>query len=234
MEKDKADILSSIKFALLVGLIPCIVFSIEFVLNVDFSYFGILARHTSGLKGIIFSPMVHGSLNHLFSNLPPLMFSVFLIHFFYSRQFWPIFLLNYLLTGIMVWLFSREVYHIGASGVVYALISFIFWAGLFVRNITSIILSLLVLVVYSGMFAGIVPSPEILEKNISWESHLLGALVGITVAWMFRKTILADHKSKQTPLIYPKDEIRSDYFHPETFDKTKWQRYLDEQSKFEQ
>lgn len=178
--------------------------------------------------------MVHGSLNHLFSNLPPLIFSVFLIHFFYSRQFWPIFLLNYLLTGIMVWLFSREVYHIGASGVVYALISFIFWAGLFVRNITSIILSLLVLVVYSGMFAGIVPSPEILEKNISWESHLLGALVGITVAWMFRKSILADHKSKLTPLIYPKDEIRSDYFHPETFDKTKWQRYLDEQSKFEQ
>lgn len=84
------------------------------------------------------------------------------------------------------------------------------------------------------MFAGIVPSPEILEKNISWESHLLGALVGITVAWMFRKSILADHKSKLTPLIYPKDEIRSDYFHPETFDKTKWQRYLDEQSKFEQ
>ena len=83
------------------------------------------------------------------------------------------------------------------------------------------------------MFAGIVPSPEILEKNISWESHLLGALVGITVAWMFRQTILADHKSKQAIPSYPAEEVRTDYFHRETFDKTKWQRYLDEQSKFD-
>ncbi len=231
MEQDKTAILTSIKFALLMGLIPCLVYFIEFAINVDFTYLGILSRHVSGLKGILLSPVIHGSISHLFSNLPPLLFSVFLIHFFYRKQFWSIFVLNYLLTGIMVWLFSREVYHIGASGVVYALISFIFWAGVFVRNITSIILSLLVLVVYSGMFAGIVPSPEILEKNISWESHLLGALVGIAVAWMYRKSIIKDHKQKEVPLSYSADEERTEYFQPETFDKTKWQRYLDEQSK---
>lgn len=202
---------------------------IEFLLGADFGYFGILSRHTSGLKGIIFGPLVHGSINHLFSNLPPLMFSVFLIHFFYRKQFWPIFISSYLLTGMMVWIFSREVYHIGASGVVYALIAFIFWAGLFVRNITSIILALLVLVVYSGMFAGIVPSPEILEKNISWESHLLGGLVGITVAWMFRDVIIKDHRKKVQPRSYPVDEVRTSYFSQETFDKTKWQRYQEEQ-----
>lgn len=78
------------------------------------------------------------------------------------------------------------------------------------------------------MFAGIVPSPEILEKNISWESHLLGALVGITVAWMYRKAIIKDHKAKEVPVSYAAEEERIDYFNRDTFDKTKWQRYLDE------
>lgn len=235
MEKDRADILSSIRFALWIGMIPVIVYFAGAFLNIDIGYFGIIPRYTEGLTGILTGPLVHGSLNHLFSNLPPLLFSVFLIRFFYRKQFWSIFGLSYILTGLMVWLFGRDVSHIGASGVVYALVAFIFWSGIFVRNITSIILSLLVLVIYSGMFAGIVPSPDILEKNISWESHLLGALVGITVAWWHKDSITRDYKSRQKPRSYSVDEPRQSYFRPDTFDKTKWQRYLeDQQSRFDQ
>ena len=79
------------------------------------------------------------------------------------------------------------------------------------------------------MFAGIVPSPDILEKNISWESHLLGGLVGITVAWMFRESIIRDHISKKKPLSYAVEEVRSHYFPSDTFEKTKWEKYQEEQ-----
>lgn len=129
----------------------------------------------------------------------------------------------------MVWIFSREVYHIGISGVVYALVSFIFWSGLFLRNFTSIVLALVVLVLYSGMFAGIIPSPEIVARNISWESHLLGGLVGIATAWLFRPAIQRDFKKRAVPVSYPDDEPRYPYFKEDTFYKTKWQRYLENQ-----
>lgn len=230
MEKDKSALISSIKFALKLGLFLILTYVITIFLPIDKGYLGIIPREKFGLLGILTGPLVHGSRSHLFSNLPPLMVSVFLIHYFYKRQFWSVFFLSYILTGVMVWSFGRDLsHHVGISGVVYALISFIFWSGVFVRNVTSIILSLLVLVVYSGMFAGILPSPEILEKNISWESHLLGALVGIAVAWWQRDAIIAEQKSMEVPRSYSVDEPRQPYFPQDTFEKTKWQRYVEEQ-----
>lgn len=233
-EKDKADIISSIIFTLMIGTIPIITFVISWIIGIDVGYFGIIPRNIDGIRGIITGPLVHGSLNHLFSNLPPLLFSIFLIRYFYKKQFALIFIANYLLTGVMVWCFARDVSHIGISGVVYALISFIFWTGIFVRNKTSIILALLVLMVYSGMFSGILPLPEMIEKNISWESHLLGGLVGILVAWWQKDTIKETLSIQSPPRIYTTEEPRQPYLPPDTFDKTKWERYLDEQkSKFD-
>lgn len=174
MEKDKSALISSIKFALKLGLFLILTYVITIFLPIDIGYLGIIPREKFGLLGILTGPLVHGSWSHLFSNLPPLMVSVFLIHYFYKRQFWSVFFLSYILTGVMVWSFGRDVSHVGISGVVYALISFIFWSGVFVRNVTSIILSLLVLVVYSGMFAGILPSPEILEKKYQLGKSFVG------------------------------------------------------------
>ncbi|WKZ63987.1 MAG: rhomboid family intramembrane serine protease [Saprospiraceae bacterium] len=229
MEREKSALLSSIKFSLKLGFVLFLTYLITLVLPIDIGYLGIIPREKYGLLGILTGPMVHGSWSHLLSNLPPLLVSVFLIHYFYKRQFWSIFLQSYILTGVMVWSFGRDVSHVGISGVVYALIAFIFWSGIFVRNLTSIILSLLVLVVYSGMFAGILPSPEIMAKNISWESHLLGGLVGIAVAWWQKGSIIAEHKAKEVPRSYSVDEPRQPYFPQDTFEKTRWQRYLEEQ-----
>ena len=85
-------------------------------------------------------------------------------------------------------MFGREVLHIGASGVIYGLISFIFWNGVFRRNIKSIVLALIILMLYSGMFLGVLPN----QPGISWESHLIGAIVGIIVSFMFRHEVEKD------------------------------------------
>lgn len=234
MEKDKSEIISSIKFTLKLGIIPILTFALSYLSGYDIGLFGIRPRTVDGLWGILTSPLIHGSLNHLFSNLPPLLFSIFLIHYFYKKYFFRILISNYLLTGIMVWCFARDVSHIGASGVVYALISFIFWTGIFVRNTISIILALLVLVIYNGMFSGILPLPDIIKNNISWESHLLGGLVGILTAAWLKDAIRQNLNSKKKPRSYEVEENQQAYLPPDTFDKTKWERYMDEQkSKFD-
>jgi membrane associated rhomboid family serine protease len=137
------------------------------------------------------------------------------IFLFYRRVAVKGFLLIYLLSGLGVWLFARpHTHHIGASGVVYGLIAFVFWSGIFRRNLRSIVLALIVLVMYSGYFPGIVPG----EAGISWESHLFGACSGILIAWIFKSRIEPDEVP--VPPQYDLNE-ESRYFLPrDTFEKT--------------
>jgi membrane associated rhomboid family serine protease len=177
---------------------------------------GLLPRTKEGLAGIIMSPLMHGSWGHLFSNMPPLFALSFLLFYFYRRIAWPAFGMIYLLTGAAVWLAGRPVIHIGASGVVYGLVAFMFWSGIFRRNLKSIILALLVLMYYGSMFMGIFPN----EQGISWESHLLGALTGIFTAFWFKQ----DKEEDEQPPRYSWEEESKDedfFLDRDTFERRK-------------
>ncbi len=149
---------------------------------------GIYPRELFGLKGIITAPMSHGDFHHLISNSLPLLVTMTIISWFYRRVATYSFVLIYVLTGAAVWLFGRSVFHIGASGLVYGLVSFIFWSGVFRRNLKSIVLSLVIVVMYSGYLHGILPNQE----GISWESHLFGAIVGIYIAYVLKGMVESD------------------------------------------
>ncbi len=144
---------------------------------------GILPRNFSGLVGIFSSPMIHGSFSHLISNTAPLVFMGLGIFYFYPKVAYKVFTIIYLGTGIFVWLFAREVYHIGASGIIYGFVSFLFFSGIFRKDNRSIALSLVVIFLYGGLIWGVLP----VEQGVSWESHLFGAVVGIIAAFIFRK-----------------------------------------------
>lgn len=148
----------------------------------DIGDWGIFPRTDFGLKGILFSPWIHGSWAHLISNTPPLFALMTLILFFYRRISFPAIFLIYFLTGTLVWIFGRQVFHIGASGVLYGLVAFVFWLGIFRRNVRSIALAILVGFYYGSMIFGIFPGQE----GISWESHLLGAISGMITAFLFK------------------------------------------------
>lgn len=154
----------------------------ESVTRISMGSYGILPRRFSGLKGILTAPLIHGSYSHLFNNTIPFLVASVVIVFFYKRISGLVIALIWLITGFLVWLFAKPAYHIGASGVVYGMVSFIFWTGLFNRDRKSIVLALIMLFLYSGMFIGILPD----QPGISWESHLLGGLTGILVAYLFR------------------------------------------------
>lgn len=141
--------------------------------------FGILPRTVVGLVGILTAPLLHGSLSHLLSNSIPLLFLGAVLFFFYSRIGAVVFLRCYFLTNFLVWLFARAgSNHIGASGLVYGLAFFLIFFGIFRRDFISILISLVILLMYGGVFYGVLPS----DPRISWESHFSGALVGIFTA----------------------------------------------------
>ena len=157
-------------------------FEIEFIF--DFSTLGILPRELIGLRGIIFSPLIHGNLEHLAANSLPLFVLGFSLFFFYRKSAYAIFTLTYVFSGVFVWIGGREALHIGASGVIYGLAAFLFLSGVISYNIRLLTISLIVTFLYGSMFWGIFP----LKPEISWESHLWGGLSGFVLAWLYRKS----------------------------------------------
>lgn len=149
------------------------------------AYYGLHTRELAGLPGIITAPFLHGSWGHLLSNTVPFVSLTGLLVFFYPRL-WPRVLASlWLGTGVLVWVLGRHVTHIGASGVVYALAAFLAFSGIFRRDFRAIVVSLLVLFYYGGMIVGILPG----EEGISWESHLLGLVMGVLGAYAYRSDL---------------------------------------------
>jgi membrane associated rhomboid family serine protease len=169
--------------SLFVGLLWLIEL-IQLHFQINLQAFGIYPRSIKGLPGIILSPLIHGSLEHLESNSLPLMVLGTMMFYFYRGIAFRIFLWVYFTTGLWVWAGARggDAYHIGASGLIYGFVSFLFFAGIFRKDPRLMQISLLVLLFYNGLIWGVFP----LIDHISWESHLLGSVAGIVCAWFFR------------------------------------------------
>lgn len=157
---------------------------IELLFDIDLTGFGIYPLEIRGLPGIFLSPLIHENLKHLFSNSVPLFFLATAVFYFYSEVALKVFLWTYFLTGLLVWIAGREAWHIGASGLVYGLASFLFFSGIIRRYFRLIALSLLVVFLYGSMVWGMFPE---FYKNVSWESHMLGFFSGIILSIWFRK-----------------------------------------------
>ncbi|MEM9324456.1 MAG: rhomboid family intramembrane serine protease [Bacteroidota bacterium] len=176
----RASIVPPLRFLFLMWLF----FSIEFVFHIDLSFLGIQPRTVSGALGILTAPLIHGSVQHIISNTFPMLFLGVTLYVFYSRIANQVFLQCYLFTNFFVWLLARDSYHIGASGVVYALAAFLIAMGLFKRDFRSLLISLVVILIYGGLVYGLFST----DQRISWESHLFGAIVGVGTAWGLSKS----------------------------------------------
>ncbi len=183
MTKEKTKFIQSIYIPASFVILIIIIKIIESILVISFVNFGLYPRTIHGMFGIITSPLLHANIEHLFSNVFPLIVLGVSIEFFFPESSKKVFLISYFLTGFLVWIFARESYHIGASGVAYALFSFMFFSGIFKRDKRSITLSLLVVFLYGGLIYGIFP----IKEGVSWESHLIGLIVGLFAAILFRK-----------------------------------------------
>ena len=159
-----------------------VIYLVTFLFEIYPYKLGILPRNLSGIIGIFTSPLIHGGFSHLISNTAPLVFMGLGIFYFYPKVAYKVFTIIYFGSGILVWFFGREVYHIGASGIIYGFVSFLFFSGIFRKDNRSIALALVVIFLYGGLIWGVLP----VEKGVSWESHLFGAIVGTIVSFIFR------------------------------------------------
>jgi membrane associated rhomboid family serine protease len=156
----------------------------EIIFNLDFTRFGILPGSIKGLPGILFSPLIHANINHLLSNSLPILFLGSGIIYFYRNASYKVISIIYLGTGILDWIFARKAYHIGASGLIYGFVAFMFFSGVIRRDTRAIALALLVTFLYGSLIWGILP----LDNQVSWETHLFGSLIGIFCAFIFKKS----------------------------------------------
>lgn len=157
------------------------IFWIEEKSGLNFARFGIYPRDITSLFGILFSPFIHGDLEHLYNNSVPLFVLLLMLQFFYKKQtLWVVFF-SIVFSGLFTWLIGRPSYHIGASGLIYALVSFVFFKGIIARNYRLSALSFVVVFLYGSMIWYIFPD---MKDGMSWEGHLGGFLGGIILAFL--------------------------------------------------
>jgi Uncharacterized membrane protein (homolog of Drosophila rhomboid) len=156
----------------------------EIIFNLDFTGFGILPGSFNGMPGILFAPLIHANIKHLFSNSIPLLFLGSGIIYFYRNSSYKVILIIYLGTGILDWIFARKAYHIGASGIIYGFVTFLFFSGIIRRDTRAIALALLVTFLYGSLIWGILP----VDSSVSWESHLFGSIMGIFCAFLYKSS----------------------------------------------
>lgn len=159
------------------------IYWIEYKFDLNFNRLGVYPRTFKGLRGIFLSPFIHSGPQHLFNNSTPLFVLTASVLYFYRKISFPILLYGTLLTGLLTWVIARPAYHIGISGVIYMLVSFIFFSGIIRKYYRLVALSLIIVFLYGSMIWYIFP----VKEEISWEGHLSGFLVGLFFAVFYRK-----------------------------------------------
>lgn len=180
--------------------------------SIDLYEYGILPRDLKGLRGIIFSPLIHSDFSHLISNSTSIFILTFSLFALYTRSSIWVFPIIYIFHGLAVWLFARGgAYHIGASGLVYGFASYLFFMGVFRKDSRSIALALLVVFLYGSLVWGVLP----IDPQVSFEAHLAGGIIGLLCAIFFRKYDPIPEKPEEEEEDEDSDDDDSDDINPD-------------------
>lgn len=187
--KNRSEFIENLLYASLWPMIAVfllwVVFWIEVRFGFNFTGFGIYPRSFSGLRGILFGPFIHGSAQHLYNNTFPVFFLMLMLMHFYRAVAIKVLFWGVAISGFFTWLFGREAYHIGASGLIYFLASFIFFKGILSKNYRLVALSLVTVFLYGSLLWYIFP----IEDKISWEGHTGGFIAGLLLAFLLKKDL---------------------------------------------
>jgi membrane associated rhomboid family serine protease len=158
------------------------VFIVDMIFGLRLGKFGLRPGSFPGLTGIVSAPLLHANLQHLLSNTLPLYISLTFTLYLYPRSSTRVIPLVWIGSGELAWFIGRPSLHIGASGLIYGLLAYVFVSGILRRDMRSVSVSLLVGFFYGSMIWGVLP----IRPQMSWEMHLSGALFGVLLAFVFR------------------------------------------------
>ncbi|MCV2483920.1 rhomboid family intramembrane serine protease [Flavobacterium sp. SH_e] len=160
-----------------------IVYWLQIRFDFDFYRYGIYPRDFLCLQGVLFSPFIHENLDHLYNNSIPLLILLAAMQYFYPKQTFGVIVYGIIFSGLITWLVGRENFHIGASGLIYVLVSFIFFKGIQTKYYRLVALSLTVILLYGGMIWYVFPD---VDQSISWEGHLAGLITGFVLTLFYK------------------------------------------------
>ena len=170
----------------------------------EFNNFGIVPRTFKGLRGVLFSPFLHGSIQHLWNNTLALAVLLPLICYYYYKNWQTLIFGGIVLSGIGTWLIAKTGTHIGASGLIYVLTAYMFFTGIRSKQYRLMAISFLMIILYGGSVWYMLPD---VEEGISWQGHLAGFLSGFLLSYMLKR-----------PQFEP--EYKYDWQHPD-YDESK-------------
>jgi membrane associated rhomboid family serine protease len=170
-----------ITFIIIIWVIQFANFALGYRPNI---WFGLEPRDFGGLVGIPLSPLLHGGFMHAAANTVPLLILGGMAAMAAPKRFIEATLIIVLVGGALVWLMARggNRVHVGASGLVFGYFGFIMALGVVERSFRAILAAAAAAMLYGGLIMGIFPG----NPQVSWESHLFGALAGAAAAWMLR------------------------------------------------
>lgn len=177
--------LHAVFIPLIISIFIFLTFILEQGLDLDFHKGGILPRNTKYLSGIFTYIFIHADWGHLFNNLLSFIVLSSCLFYFYKEIAARALFLSFLLSGILLWLIGRDSFHIGASGLIYALAGFLFFSGIIRKHVPLIAISLIVTFLYGSMIWHVFPWKA--ADPISWEGHLSGAISGLVLSLFYRK-----------------------------------------------
>jgi len=160
------------------------VYIIDAALGLRLARFGLRPGSVFGLVGIVTAPLLHGNLPHLLSNTIPLLVSLTATLYLYPASSVRVIPLVWLGSGAIAWVIGQAPsLHVGASGLIYGLLAYVFVGGILRRDLRSVSVSLMVGFLYGSMVWGVLP----VRAGMSWEMHLSGAVTGVLLAFVYRR-----------------------------------------------
>ncbi|WP_297804683.1 rhomboid family intramembrane serine protease [uncultured Polaribacter sp.] len=192
LKKSKSIFLIPITYVIAIWFI----YWVEINFNFNFNKYGVFPRTLEGFRGVFLTHFIHSNTSHLFNNSIPLFVLLSSLFYFYRDVAYKVLLLGAVCTGFFTWCIARESYHIGASGVVYLLFSFVFFSGIIKKHYRLVALSFIVIFLYGSMIWYVLP----IKDGISWEGHLSGFLVGLYFAIRYKNKgiVKEEHQFSQT------------------------------------
>lgn len=178
----KTSFLLAVKLALGFVALVWLIFGIQSLVGPEMARFGLRPRDLGGLWGLLTTPLLHGSLAHIASNTLPLFVGGVALLFLYPNSSLRVLPMLYLGSAALAWIFARPSVHIGASGLIYGMLTYVFVAGILRRDLRSVGVSLMIWFFYGSMLWGVFP----LISRVSWELHASGFALGLILAWVYR------------------------------------------------
>jgi len=166
--------------ALWITAIMWVVFIVDAILiNTNFDHFGIQPRSLNGLLGIVFAPFLHANLIHIISNTLPLIIIPSMLRLSIgSSRLSLVMVLSIIGSGVGTWLFSTADVVVGASGLIYGLIGFLFANAYFNPSVRSWLIALIAFILYGSTLLSLFS----FQPYVSWAGHAWGFISGVLIA----------------------------------------------------